>query len=180
MTIATLNNQQHRFRELIEQHQGIVGKITQTYCWHIDDREELSQEILTQLWRAFPNYDDAKPFSTWMYRVALNVSISWVRSNSIRQRHMTALGDNVNQLADTSYANAEDERISFLKTFIETLDTLNRALVLLYLEEYSYQEISEVLGITETNVATKLSRIKQRVRQQSEQTIDKGASNGTR
>lgn len=180
MAIATLVVNQNRFSDLLEQHQGIVGKVTTTYCWHPDDRDELSQEIFTQLWRAFPSYDDTQLFSTWMYRVALNVSISWVRRNSIRQRHMTALGDDVHEVADTSSDPAEDERIAFLRTFIDNLDPLNRALMLLYLDERSYRDIGEILGITETNVATKISRLKQRVRKRSAEINGEGATNGTR
>lgn len=180
MAIATLIDNQNRFSELLEHHQGIVGKVAGTYCWHPDDRDELSQEIVMQLWRAFPNYDESQVFSTWMYRVALNVSISWVRRHSIRQRHVTTMGDGVHEVADTDNDPAEDERIAFLQAFIEDLDPLNRALMLLYLDERSYRDIGEILGITETNVATKISRLKQRVRKRSAEIHGEGATNGTR
>ncbi len=85
MAITTPVDKQNRFMELLEQHRGIVGKVARTYCWHSDDRDELSQEIITRLWRAFSSYEDMQLFSTWMYRVALNVSISRVRRNSIRR-----------------------------------------------------------------------------------------------
>ncbi|MFK8014655.1 MAG: RNA polymerase sigma factor [Gammaproteobacteria bacterium] len=180
MAITHLVDKQDRFSELLERHQGIIGTVTRTYCWHPDDRDELSQEILTQLWRAFPSYDDAHAFSTWMYRVALNVSISWLRRNSLRQRHMTELGDDVDQVAATNGDSVDDERSAFLHSFIDNLDPLNRALMLLYLEDRSYQEISAILGITQTNVATKISRLKQRVRQHSARIHSKGEDNGTR
>ncbi|NNF17632.1 MAG: sigma-70 family RNA polymerase sigma factor [Gammaproteobacteria bacterium] len=90
--MATLVENQNRFSELLERLQGIVGKVAGTYCWHPDDRDELSQEIVTQLWRSFAKFDDSQTFSTWMYRVALNVSISWLRRHRIRQKHMTVLG----------------------------------------------------------------------------------------
>ena len=180
MAIATLVHNQNRFSELLEQHQGIVAKVARTYCWHPDDRDELLQEIVTQLWRTYATYDDAQSFSTWMYRVALNVSISWVRRNSIRQRHMTSLGDDIHAVADTSSNLPEDERIAFLMTYIDSLDPLNRALMLLYLEERSYRDIGEILGITETNVATKISRLKQHIRKQSAEMGGEGASDGTR
>lgn len=164
MAIATLADKQNRFSELLAEHQGIVAKVARTYCWHADDRDELEQEIITQSWRTFPSYDEAQPFSTWLYRIALNVSISWVRRNSIRQRHMTTLGDDVHELPETNCDPAGDERITFLQATIDKLDPLNRALMLLYLDERSYREIGEVLGITETNVATKINRLKQRIR----------------
>lgn len=180
MAIATLADTQHRFSELLEEHYGIVGKVAGTYAWHHDDREELSQEIITQLWRTFSSYDQSQTFSTWMYRVALNVSISWVRRNSVRLRYMTALDDSVHEIPDTSSQPSQDERIAFLRAFIDDLDPLNRALMLLYLEERSYREIGEILGITETNVATKLSRLKQCVRRKGAALEEEGAKDGTR
>ena len=115
-----------------------------------------------------------------MYRVALNVSISWVRRNSVRQRHMVPLDDDLYQVADSGNDPAEDERIAFLRDFIDKLDPLNRALMLLYLEERSYREIASILGITETNVATKISRLKQRVRRQNAEENGEGETRGTR
>lgn len=180
IAISTLVDKQDRFSELLEQHWGIVCKVVGTYSWHPDDRDDLSQEIVTQLWRSFTRYDDAQPFPTWMYRVALNVSISWVRRNSLRRKHMTVLGDDVHQVADTRLPSPDDDRSAFLQRFIQNLDPLNRALMLLYLEERTYREISEMLGISETNVATKISRLKQRVRKSSAEFQGKGETHGTR
>ena len=177
--IATTADRQDQFSELLEQHYGIVGKGVRTYCWHPDDGDELSQEIVTQLWRAFPSYDEARRFSTWMYRVALNVAISWVRRNSLRQQHMVSLGDDIHDVPDPTGSPNVDERVAFLKAFINRLDPLNRALMLLYLEERSYLQIAEILGISETNVATKISRLKQRIRRQSAEENDTGETNGT-
>jgi RNA polymerase sigma factor (sigma-70 family) len=151
-----------QFAELLERHRGIVFKVAATYCRNPADREDVSQEIVTQLWRAFPKFDAARPFSTWMYRIALNVAISFVRTNSMRERHTVAL-DETHDVADSSaIPSDEDERAKLLHAFVDGLDALSRALLLLYLEDRSYREIAEVLGITETNVATKVSRLKQR------------------
>ena len=171
---------QRLFSDLLEQHYGIVGKVVGTYCWHPDDRDELTQEVLAQLWRAFPRYDESKSFSTWMYRVALNVSISWVRRHSLRQQHTVALDEDVDVAGDIGSDPAEDERVAFLRTFIDGLDPLNRALMLLYLDERSYSDIAEILGISETNVATKISRLKQRVRKQTAEPDSEGSNDGTR
>jgi RNA polymerase sigma-70 factor (ECF subfamily) len=178
-TIATETDTQTLFTDLLEQHRGIVVKVASTYCWHADDRDDLSQEIVTQLWRAFPRYDDSQPFSTWMYRVALNVSISWVRRHSIRQRHTVAYDEEAHPAAVVGKVPDEDGRVAFLQRFIEGLDPLNRALLLLYLEEQSYHDIAEILGISETNVGTKISRLKQRVREESAGLIDQGVTDGT-
>ena len=177
---ATMMDNHKQFSGLLEQHYGIVGRVAGTYCWHPDDRDELEQEILTQLWRAYPRYDESKSFSTWMYRVALNVSISWVRRHSLRHKHTVALDDEADVAGDIGSDPAGDERIAFLKAFIDGLDPMSRALMLLYLEEHSYSDIAEILGITETNVATKISRLKQRVRKQTAELGENGATHGTR
>jgi RNA polymerase sigma factor (sigma-70 family) len=149
-----------RFAELIERHRGIVVKVAAMYCRNRADREDVAQEIVTQLWRAYPKYDATRTFSTWMYRIALNVAISFVRTNSVHVRHAVALDDR-HDVEDSS-TSEDDERVRSLYAFIEQLDALNRALLLLYLDEHSYRDIAVILGITETNVATKISRLKQR------------------
>jgi RNA polymerase sigma factor (sigma-70 family) len=163
--MATRTNLQERFGELLEQHRRIVFKVANTYCWHPEDRADLAQEICAQLWRAFPSYDPARLFSTWMYRIALNVAISSVRSSRRRERHTVPFDADVHDIRHDTGGGAEaDERIRALYRVINQLDDLNRALLLLYLDEHSYREIADILGISETNVATKLGRLKQRLR----------------
>jgi RNA polymerase sigma-70 factor (ECF subfamily) len=145
---------------LLERHRGIVVKVAATYCRNAADREDVSQEIVAQLWRAFPKFEPTRSFSTWMYRIALNVAISFVRTNSVRVRHTVAL-DDTHDVEDSS-AGEDDERSRLLYAFIDRLDALNRALLLLYLDDHSYRDTAAILGITETNVATKISRLKQR------------------
>jgi RNA polymerase sigma-70 factor (ECF subfamily) len=153
---------ERQFAELLERHRGIVFKVAATYCRNPADREDVAQEIVTQLWRAFPKFDATRTFSTWMYRIALNVAISFVRSNSVRERHTVAL-DDTHDVADSSpISSDEHEGAGLLRAFIDRLDSLNRALLLLYLDDHSYSDIAAILGITATNVATKISRLKQR------------------
>ena len=164
MTTTTLTgvDADAQFAELLERHRGIVFKVASTYCRNAADREEVAQEIVTQLWRAFPKFDATRTFSTWMYRIALNVAISFVRENSVRERHTVAL-DDTHDIEDPSATSAdEDDKTKRLYAFIDRLDELNRALLLLYLDDHSYRDIAAILGITETNVATKVSRLKQR------------------
>ena len=171
MTATTLTegDGDARFAELLERHRGIVFKVAGTYCRNPADREDVAQEIVTQLWRAFPKFDATRTFSTWMYRIALNVAISFVRSNSVRKRHTVAL-DETHDVEDSSAGVAEqDEGTRLLYAFIDRLDALNRALLLLYLDERSYRDIASILGITETNVATKIGRLKQRFARESAQ-----------
>jgi RNA polymerase sigma factor (sigma-70 family) len=150
------------FHALLDRHYKIVLKVANTYAREPADRADLAQEIVTQCWRAFPNYDETRVFSTWMYRIALNVAISFARANEHRPQAV-AFDDTLHDVADA--ANPEnDERIRTLYRCIDALDPLNRALLILYLDERSQREIAEILGITETNVATKIGRLKERLR----------------
>ena len=151
------------FDVLLARHIGIVHKVAAAYANSPDDRRDLGQEICLQLCKAFPRYDHERRFSTWMYRIALNVAISFARTAYV-QRSTVALEDSDAHLLEANAAPDVDERIELLQQLIAMLDPLDRALLMLYLEEYSYREIAETVGITETNVATKIGRLKQRVR----------------
>lgn len=131
-----------------------------------------------QLWRSFARYDERKAkFSTWLYRIALNVAISQARRQRwseydrwepLQRHHLETVGE--------AGAMAEpDERLTALYAFIGQLDPLNRALILLYLEDRNYAEMADILGLSETNVATKISRIKQKLRGQMASASSTGA-----
>ncbi|UXA53860.1 sigma-70 family RNA polymerase sigma factor [Xanthomonas prunicola] len=155
---------QARFSALLLQHRGIVLKVAASYC-HDRDRDELAQEIATHLWRAFPRYDPRRRFSTWMYRIALNVAISDLRGRRRTPGEPIALDAMVERIADPlAHDPMREQQVAALYAFIAQQPPLERALLLLYLDEHSYREIGEVLGISETNVATKLSRLKTRIR----------------
>jgi len=164
--IATMTSDARQaFGDLLERHRKIVLKVANTYAWNADDRADLAQEIAAQLWRAFPGYDARRSFSTWMYRIALNVGISQLRSLQQRDRHTVALDESLHDIADERSADFEaDERVRALQRVIAGLDGLNRALFLLYMEERSNREIGDILGLSETNVSTKISRLRQRIR----------------
>ena len=152
------------FAALLERHRGIVLKVAGTYCRDPDDRADLAQDIAAQLWRAYPGYDPARSFSTWMYRIALNVAISFVRGRAHRLRHAEGLEVSADEFADAADDPESALRLRTLQQVIARLAPMDRALVLLYLDERSHREIGEILGLSEGNVATKLSRIKQRIR----------------
>jgi len=167
-TTATMtgHDPQQAFAALLQRHAGIVFKVANTYARLPEDRADLAQEIATQLWRAWPKYDPARSASTWMYRVALNVGISHVREQSARLRHgAVPLDADLHDMADTGAADHEsEEHLRLLQAFIARQPPLDRALLLLYLEERPQREIAEILGITESNVSTKIGRLKQRIR----------------
>jgi len=153
-----------QFEALLQSHQGIVFKVANTYCWRHDDRADLAQEIVAQLWRAWPRYDPARPFTTWMYRIALNVAISFVRKEVRRRETSVPFDETVHDVASAGGDPAAGHRLQRLQAFIERQAPLDRALLLLYLEDRSQKEIADILGITATNVSTKINRLKQKIR----------------
>lgn len=158
----TADTPHQRFLTLLEAHRGIVGKVAFTYCRNAEDRRDLEQEIAAQLWRAFPRYDPARPFATWMYRIALNVAISFVRDATRRPP-----AESLDETTVGVEPPEPDDRLAVLRRMMDQLDHLNRALLVLYLDDRSYRDIADVLGISETNVATKLHRLKLRLRDEA-------------
>lgn len=157
--------EQHAFAELLERHRAIVFKVAITYCRNPEDRADLAQEIAAQLWSAWPGYDSTRRFSTWMYRIALNVAISFVRSDSRHKQRTEALDETRHDVADDNRVDHEtDQHLRLLQAFIDRQSPIDRALLLLYMEERTGREIAEILGISESNVSTKIGRLKHRIR----------------
>tara|TARA_R110002020_G_scaffold205043_2_gene409496 strand:- start:64 stop:492 length:429 start_codon:yes stop_codon:yes gene_type:complete len=136
--------------------------VANSYCKDVDDREDLIQEIILQLWKAYPSYNPDFKRSTWMYRIALNVAISAYRKESKRTQLIRPLSETAIYL-DEDKSETKDNR-DLLQALIRELKEVDRALILLYLDGYSYPEIGEMIGLSESNVATKLSRIKQQLK----------------
>lgn len=154
-----------RFTELLQRHRGILVKVAGSYARQREDREDLAQEIAAQLWRAWPGYDPARPFSTWMYRIALNVAISQLRGRARTPTLQAAADDPLDTLPDPAAHDPDRaQQVERLYRFIHALPPLDRALMLLHLEECPQREIAEVLGLSTTNVATKIGRLKARLR----------------
>lgn len=153
-----------RFLTLLEEHRKILYKVANAYCRETEDRADLVQEITAQLWRSFGRYDQQYRFSTWMYRIALNVAISFYRTESVRVRHALPLEGMVLDFAAVDGQPDADER-RVLYALIGGLEELDRALTLLYLDGYAHQEIGGVLGLSSTNVATRIDRIKRRLKE---------------
>jgi RNA polymerase sigma-70 factor (ECF subfamily) len=157
--------QQDGFLILLDEHKKILYKIASSYCRNAADRQDLVQEMVVQLWQSFGRYDERYRFSTWMYRIALNVAISFYRGEARRSRFNVPAEDYLLEIpAEAPRSAALDDDLRLLQHVIEQLDELDRALVILYLDGNRYDTIAEILGISETNVGTKISRIKQRLR----------------
>ena len=156
---------QDRFVSLLDEHRKILFKVAGSYARTAFDRQDLVQEMVVQLWRSFDRYDPAFRFSTWMYRIALNVAISFFRAESRKARTFVPVEDQVLELAAAPVESATiEDDLRMLWQAIDGLDALDRALVVLYLDGQSHETIAEVLGISPTNVGTKISRIKKRLR----------------
>ena len=143
-----------QFLQLIDQHQAIIHKICRLYRDIEEDREDLFQEIVYQLWKSFPTFANRSKFSTWMYRIALSTAIATFRKKKPRIIYTMEFPEAAESSGKT---NELQER---LLAAIKQLDPADKALILLYLEDLNYKEIAEVAGITENNVGVKLNRIK--------------------
>ncbi len=151
------------FVELVNRHRGILFRIAGAYCRNESDREDLLAEMLARLWGAFARFDGRSSFSTWMYRVAVNVAIAFVRRDVRKRRHVVPAEETTLQQIAADDAPADD-RLDRLHELIDALEPLDRALMLLYLDDHPHAEIAAILGISETNVGTKIGRIKERFR----------------
>jgi len=159
------NRRQGEFEDLLQAHRAIVFKTVHTYCWRPEDREDLAQEITAQLWKAWPKYDSSRPFTTWMYRIALNVAISFVRREVQHRRVFTPFEEELHETVPSPAGTPDaDDRMLRLQRFIAREPPFERALLLLYLDDRPQKEIAEILGITPTNVSTRINRLKQRIR----------------
>jgi len=154
------------FIATIKDNQNLIYKVCYTYCYNIDLRKDLEQEILLQLWRSFSNFDGRVKVSTWMYRIALNTAISFLRNDKKFENQKLSFDESIITFPTNEYEIEQDENVSLLYEFINQLNELDKALILLYLDNFKYKEISAVLGITESNVATKMQRIKNNLKSQ--------------
>ena len=144
------------FLELIHKHQSIIHKICFVYCRNKADREDLQQEIILQLWKSFPSFLENAAFSTWMYRVALNTAINQTRRPGLFLD--TSSSPDIPYDPSDSYQLSEE--IQILYRAISELRKVEKAIILLWLEEKSYEEIAETIGITAKNVSVRLVRIR--------------------
>lgn len=158
-----------KFQKIIEQHKGILFRVAKTYCRNAVDRQDLLQEMMIQIWKSLHRYNDNFALTTWIYRISLNVAISGYRKNVHRLRSSLPLLDE--QYPVQEEGNSENhEQYRLLEQFITELNDLDKALVLLYLENKSHAEISEIMGISLTNVGTKLGRVREKLKKRFSQT----------
>ncbi len=157
-----------KFQQIIEQHKGILFKVARIYCKNDEDRQDLMQEMMIQIWRSLLKYNDKFAITTWLYRISLNTAISFYRKNTRRQRSSFPLL-NEHLPIQEEVSSEKQEQLMLLEQFISELNDLDKALMILYLEDKSHADISEIIGLSVTNVGTKLGRIKKKLQKRFSQ-----------
>ena len=153
------------YEELVKRYERPIINYVYRLVQNVDEAMDVAQEVFVKAYYALDKYDDTWRFSTWLYRIALNVSISFARGDGLRRGHAVPLDEDAHELADTTATDpARELQVRALQAFIAALPPLDRALLLLYLEDRGYREIADILGISQTNVSTRISRLKQRIR----------------
>ncbi|CAI8820486.1 RNA polymerase sigma factor [Chryseobacterium sp. IT-36CA2] len=154
---------EQEFISQIEQHKGILFKISKMYMTEKDDRDDLFQEITYQLWKAFPGFRGESEFSTWLYRIALNTAIIFLKSE--KRRSFIANEDFSNQIiVQEDYDYRKEERLTEMYKAIHMLNPIDKAFIFYYLEDFSGKEIAEQMGISEVNARVKMNRAKNKLK----------------
>ena len=151
------------FLQIIRKDQGIIHKVCNIYCDNEEDRNDLFQEILAQLWKSFPTFRNESKVTTWMYRVALNTAITSFKKER-RRPEQKKLSQDFFQLADVENDPETEESIRQLHKAIAQLTGIEKSIVLLFLEDKKYEEIAEITGITQNYVRVKMNRIKKKLK----------------
>lgn len=150
------------FLEKIESHKGMIFKISKMYVDNQEDREDLYQEIVFQLWKSYQKFEGKSQFSTWLYRVSLNTALTFLKSEK-RKPDNGFLHDNLDVPEDESLQ--KEIQIDFLYKAVQELNPIEKALIFLFLEGQSHKEIALNLGISEVNARVKLNRTKEKLQQ---------------
>ncbi len=152
-----------QFVKLLDENQNIIHKVCRVYTNNSDAHKDLFQEVTIQLWKAYPKFRGDAKFSTWMYRVALNTAITLYRKSK-RRIQTSDISDFHYKLEYDEYDGEIEEQMQLLYKAIHQLSDIEKALILLYLEDKPYKEIAETMGITEVNARVKVNRIKTKLK----------------
>ncbi|WP_299680322.1 sigma-70 family RNA polymerase sigma factor [uncultured Dokdonia sp.] len=154
------------FIDIIEKHKGILYKVITMYCADNEDKKDLEQEILIQIWKSLDTYNDTYAITTWLYRISMNVAISHYRKTFKTKGKTVRLDTGLLEFTAASETSERSYEQDMLHKLLAGLNEFDKALMFLYLEDKDYEVIADILGITKTNVATKISRIKNRWKQE--------------
>jgi len=154
---------EQEFLEKIEKHKGIIFKISKMYVDEKDDREDLFQEITYQVWKAYSSFKGESEFATWLYRIALNTAIIFLKSE--KKRNFIENDDISNyKVMQDEYDHEKEDRLKEMYRAIHQLTPIDKAFIFYYLEDFSGKQIAEQMGISEGNVRVKMSRAKNKLK----------------
>jgi RNA polymerase sigma-70 factor (ECF subfamily) len=159
----TDNRQKDQFLDVLEKNIGIIIKIARAYSKTLHDKEDLINDITLELWKSFGRFKGDSKISTWIYRIALNTSMNYKRK---REKDRLFFLDDLKQIENLSWLieQADSSQSEILYQCIDELNQLNKAIILLYLDGNSHDEISDITGISKTNVGTRIGRIKEQIK----------------
>jgi RNA polymerase sigma-70 factor (ECF subfamily) len=154
---------EQEFLEKIEKHKGIIFKISKMYMDEKDDRDDLFQEITYQIWKAYPNFKGHSEFSTWMYRIALNTAIIFLK-NEKKRSFIKNEDFSEYKIIQDEFDHEKEEKLNAMYGAIHQLNPIDKAFIFYYLENFSGKEIAEQMGISEGNVRVKMNRAKNKLK----------------
>jgi RNA polymerase sigma-70 factor (ECF subfamily) len=154
---VTEKEQKHIFENWLDQHKALIFKIVRVYAFGAMDQDDLFQEITIQVWNSIPAFRQESSVTTWIYRISLNTAVKWIRKEKKHSKIETL--DTVQHILSDGGVKV-DERLAWLYEEIHKLDEIDRSITLLLLDNLSYKEMADILGITESNVGVKINRIK--------------------
>lgn len=163
--MATL---QQEFEQQIKAHELLIFKVCRIYAHNPDDRQDLYQDILVQLWKAYPSFQGRSKFTTWMYRVAVYTAIAGIRKRQNALKTVDTEGV-VETVADEGAYQEKEEQLEQLYKAIAQLNDIDKAIVMLYLDNRSYEEMEEILGIQNGTLRVKMNRIREKLKQHTKQ-----------
>lgn len=152
------------FLKLVNQHKGILYKASRIYADSIEDREDLQQEILIQLWKSYQNFKGNSEFSTWMYRVAINTAITYLKKEKQRAKNHTD-SPHYFEVQQEDYNPTKDKQLEIFYHAVQELNALEKAVIFYFMEGMSHKEIGNNLGLSEGNARVKLNRTKEKIQQ---------------
>ncbi len=154
---------EQEFLSRLNESQGIVHKVCGMYCDNEEERKDLFQEILIQLWKSYPSFKGEAKFSTWMYRVAFNIAIQQLRKEK-KKKEDHVLPEQLDQFSNVNEEDGLIEERKMLKIAIKQLNEVEKAIIMLYLDDRDNEDIAEIIGISQNNVRVKMTRIRNKLK----------------
>ena len=153
---------EEEFLDELNNHIGIVHRVCNVYCKDAEEKQDLYQEIIYQLWKSYPGFNRQAKFSTWMYKVGMNTAISQIRKSN-KDIKLEPFHEHFSQTIMFTEKEQTDEKLNLLYAVINQLSPIDKAIIVLYFDDNSYDQIAAVTGFTKTNVSVRLVRIKKQI-----------------